>query len=89
MTLLVVAVAIVPLSWLVVLIQHELVDAYRSLTAHLSQGANLPAAVRNIPWFGARLQESLDRYARDPESLGRELARRRLSLRCRLRSTKD
>src|SRR5579864_6624562 len=46
MTLLVVAVAIAPLFWLLVLIQHELVDAYGSVTTYLSQGPHtLPAAV--------------------------------------------
>src|SRR6516162_2422915 len=33
MTLLVISVAIVPLLWLLVLVQHELVDAYRNFTA--------------------------------------------------------
>lgn len=74
MTLLVVTVAIVPLFWLLVLVQHELVDAYRSLTAYLSRGPyTLPAAVRDIPWFGAWLQESLNRYTSDPAALGREI----------------
>ena len=74
MTLVVVAVAIVPLFWLLVLIQHELVDAYGGLTSYLSQGPHtLPAAVRDIPWFGAWLQESLNRYTGDPAALGREI----------------
>jgi predicted PurR-regulated permease PerM len=74
MTLLVVAVAIVPLFWLLVLIQHELVDAYGSLTSYLSQGPHtLPAAVRDIPWFGAWLQDDLNRYTSDPAALGREI----------------
>jgi predicted PurR-regulated permease PerM len=38
MTLLVVIVALIPVAFLVALIQHELLDAYRSLTAYLSQG---------------------------------------------------
>jgi predicted PurR-regulated permease PerM len=74
MTLLVVAGAIAPLLWLLVLIQHELVDAYRNVSAYLSQGPpELPGAIRNIPWFGSWLQDSLDRYARDPATLGREI----------------
>ena len=40
-----------PSSWLLVLIQHELVDAYHSVSAYLSQGPDdLPPAIRNIPW---------------------------------------
>ena len=75
MTLLVVAGAIVPLFWLLVLIQHELVDAYRSVSAYLSQGPHdLPPAIRNIPWFGSWLQNGLNRYAGDPATLGSEIA---------------
>ena len=75
MTLLVIAGAIVPLLWLLVLIQHELVDAYRSVSAYLSQGPHeLPPAIRNIPWFGSWLQDGLDRYAADPATLSREIA---------------
>ena len=74
MTLLVVAGAIVPLVWLLVLIQREFVDAYRNVSAYLSQGPHeLPSAIGNIPWLGSWLQESLDRYARDPATLGREI----------------
>jgi predicted PurR-regulated permease PerM len=75
MTLLVVAGAIAPLLWLVVLIQHELVDAYRSVSTYFLQGPHvLPPAIRNIPWMGSRLQEGLDRYAGDPTTLGSEIA---------------
>ena len=74
MTLLVIAVAIVPLFWLLVLIQHELLDAYRGFTAYLSEGPHaLPAAVREIPWLGAWLQDGLNRYANDPTALRREI----------------
>jgi predicted PurR-regulated permease PerM len=75
MTLLVIAVAILPLLWLLVLLQHELVDTYRSVTAYLSEGPHrLPAAIRDIPSFGAWLQEHLDRYTSDPAALGREIS---------------
>jgi len=75
MTLLVVAVAIVPLLWLVLLVQHELVDGYRNFTAYLSEGPQrLSAAIRDIPWFGAWLQERLDRYTSEPAALGREIS---------------
>jgi predicted PurR-regulated permease PerM len=74
MTLLAVGVVIAPLLWLLVLIQHELVDAYGSLTTYLSQGPHtLPAVVRDIPWFGAWLQDGLNRYTSDPAALGREI----------------
>jgi predicted PurR-regulated permease PerM len=74
MTLLVTALAIAPVLWLLMLMQHELVDAYRRLTVYLSQGPHdLPAGIRDIPWFGDWLQESLDRYATDPAALAREI----------------
>jgi predicted PurR-regulated permease PerM len=74
MTLLVISVGIVPFFALLVLVQHELVDAYRAFTAYLAQGPQeLPTAVRDIPWFGAWLQESLNRYTLDPAAIGREL----------------
>ena len=61
MTLLVVTVAIVPLFWLLVLIQHEVVDAYRSFTAYLSQGPQvLPAVIRDFPWLGSWVQDELN-----------------------------
>lgn len=75
MTLLVVSAGIVPFFALLVLIQHELVDAYRVFTAYLAQGPHeLPTAVRDIPWFGAWLQQSLNRYTLDPAAVGRELS---------------
>ena len=75
MTLLVIAVGIMPLLWLLVLLQHELVDAYRSFSAYLSEGPHrLPAAIRDLPWFGAWLQERLARYTTEPAAVGREIS---------------
>jgi predicted PurR-regulated permease PerM len=75
MTLAVASFAVVPLVWLLVLIQHELVDAYRDFTAFLAQGPHtLPGAIRDLPVVGAWLQGSLERYANDPGALGRELS---------------
>ena len=75
MTLLVVAMAIVPLSWLLVLMQRELIDAYRIFNTYVSQGSHtLPQAIRDTPWIGAWLQDRLDRYAGDPSAVGREIA---------------
>jgi predicted PurR-regulated permease PerM len=73
-TLLVAAVAIAPLFWLLILIQRELVDAYRSLNAYLAQGPHsLPPIVHQIPWLGAWLQDALNRYSSDPAAFGRDL----------------
>jgi predicted PurR-regulated permease PerM len=74
MTLLVVTIAIVPLFWLLMLIQQEVVDAYRSFTAYFSQGPLLPAVIRDVPWLGGWLQDELSRFSADPEALGREIS---------------
>jgi predicted PurR-regulated permease PerM len=73
-TLLVVAVVMVPILWLAVLVQAELVDAYRNLAAFFAAGPHvLPALIRNLPWIGARMQEAVDQLAADPDLLGRSL----------------
>lgn len=73
MTLLVSCAVVLPVIWLLVLLQDEFVHAYRLLAAFVSQGPHaLPPSLRDIPWLGARLQEGLDRYATDPTALGRE-----------------
>ena len=73
MTLVVASLAVVPLVWLVVLVQRELVDTYRDFTAYLAQGPHtLPAVIRDLPVVGAWLQGSLDRYGNDPAALGHE-----------------
>jgi len=75
MTFLVAALVITPLFWLLVLIQHELLDAYRQFTAYLANGPHrLPNAIRDLPLLGAWMQDALDRYARDPTALGREVS---------------
>lgn len=75
MTLVVAAVVVLPLFWLLVLVQRELFDAYRQFTFYLGQGPHaLPTSVRSVPWLGAWLQEALDRYASDPTMLAREIA---------------
>ena len=75
MTVVVIGVAVVPVLWLVVLIQHELSDAYRNLIAYLSEGPHrLPVVIRDIPWFGSWVQDHFDRYSSEPTALGRELA---------------
>jgi predicted PurR-regulated permease PerM len=74
MTVLVCCALVVPLIWLLVLVQNELLLAYRLFTAAMASGANsLPPAVRNIPWLGERLQELLSHYAAAPSDLGQEL----------------
>jgi predicted PurR-regulated permease PerM len=73
-TVLVGVVVVAPVFWLLILLQRELVDAYRELTAFLSRGPHpLPEFIRNLPGLGSWLQDTLDRYASDPAALNREL----------------
>ncbi len=75
MTLLVVTVAVVPLFWLLRVIQQEVVDAYSSFTAYLSHGPHpLPALVRDVPWLGSWLQDELTRLSAGPEAMGQEIS---------------
>ena len=74
MTILVCCAIIVPLIWLLVLVQNELLAAYRLFAATLASSAtNLPVTVRNVPWLGERLQEILSRHATEPSDFGRKL----------------
>ncbi len=74
MSLLVAGTVVVPILVLLVLVQRELVGAYKDFAAYLTHGPHaLPAAIRDLPWIGSWLQESLDRYSSDPTALGREL----------------
>jgi predicted PurR-regulated permease PerM len=75
LTLLVVIVAIVPLLWMLVLVQRELADAFSAFSSYLRQGPHqLPPVVRDLPILGPLLQEALDRYSDDPAALPREIA---------------
>jgi predicted PurR-regulated permease PerM len=74
MTLLMAAVAIGPILWLLILIQREFVDLYKSFSAYLERGGlSLPPVVQQIPLLGSWLQEALNRYSSDPAALGRDL----------------
>jgi predicted PurR-regulated permease PerM len=74
MTLLVAVVAIAPLFWLLILIQREFVDLYKSFGAYLEQRPlSLPPVVHQIPVLGAWLQDALNRYSSDPAALGRDV----------------
>lgn len=73
-TTLVICAVVVPVLWLAVMVQGELMAGYRSLAAYFVSGPHpLPAAVRNIPGIGAQMQASLDRLAVSPEAFGSSL----------------
>lgn len=75
MTLILGCAVVLPVLWILVLVQRELIGAYDFLTQYLSQGSHpLPGFLRSIPWVGQKMQDSLDRYAADPTVLARELS---------------
>jgi predicted PurR-regulated permease PerM len=74
MTLLVSCAVVLPVLWLLVLLQDELLRAYSLIANYVAQRPHaLPAALREIPWIGQRLQEALDRYAVDPTALEEQI----------------
>jgi|SRR6185312_12539645 predicted PurR-regulated permease PerM len=74
MTLLMTCAVMAPVTWLLMLLEAELGDAYGALAAFLAHGPHLlPQAIRDIPGLGSLLQENVDRYTNDPNALGREM----------------
>ena len=75
MTLVLTCAVILPAMWLFVLIAGELVSAYRSLEALLTENALvLPETIRRIPWFGEQLQQQLDRFSGESAGFGTQVA---------------
>jgi predicted PurR-regulated permease PerM len=80
MTLLLAGAVIVPVIWILTLVQRELNGAYQTLTRYLAEGPHtLPTFVTNIPWLGEQLQEWMDRYQADPTEVTQELSAYTLS----------
>jgi len=75
MTLLLGCAVVVPVLWIVVLVQGELTAAYQALTRYLAQGPQaVPNFLTRIPWVGENIQETLDRYSTDPSELTQQLS---------------
>ena len=74
MTLLLTTAFVLPLLWLIALLQGEFVLAYKALTAYLAEGPHrLPDFVLNLPWVGERLQNFIDQLSADPAALRAQL----------------
>lgn len=75
MTLLLTAAFVLPLLWLIALLQSEFVLAYQAASAYMTEGTHrLPEFVLHLPWIGERLQDLLDQFATDPAALRAQLA---------------
>lgn len=76
MTMLLGTALVVPLAWLVVLMEGELVNLYESLAAKLASGPLvLPESLRDLPMIGNELQKLVERLGNSPEALNAEAAR--------------
>jgi predicted PurR-regulated permease PerM len=75
MTLLLTAAFVLPLLWLLALLQGEFVLAYQAASAYMAEGTHrLPDFVLRLPWIGERLQDLLDQFTTDPAALRAQLA---------------
>lgn len=76
MTLLLTAAFVLPLLWLVGLLQGEFILAYQAVSIYINEGPQrLPAAILNVPWLGERLQQVIDSIAGDPAMVRTEALR--------------
>lgn len=67
---------ILPLFWVLSLLQSELGNAYQRVMAFLSSGQlKLPPELQGLPLIGNELQDLFDQFNSDPEALRVELAR--------------
>jgi predicted PurR-regulated permease PerM len=72
MTLLLAIAIILPIVWLVILVQTEALPVYREVAPLLAR-TELPAFVTQLPLLGPRIQEWFAEWARNPEALGKAL----------------
>lgn len=75
MTLLLTAAFVLPLLWLIALLQAEFVVAYQAGSAYMAEGPHrLPDFVLRLPWIGDRLQAFIDQFTTNPDALRAQLA---------------
>ncbi|MCU0759382.1 MAG: AI-2E family transporter [Steroidobacteraceae bacterium] len=73
MTILLAALIVAPIAWLVVLVQTEVIDAYREITVLLSRGLRLPDFVLELPLVGDWLRDWIARISANPDELLNEI----------------
>jgi predicted PurR-regulated permease PerM len=75
MTLLLGGAVIVPVLWILVLVQGELISAYQLITKYLAQGPQaVPSFVARIPWVGDKIRTTLQGYQSNPSELTQQLS---------------
>jgi predicted PurR-regulated permease PerM len=76
MTALLTTAFVLPMLWLVALVQTEVVIAYEAVSAYLETGMpGLPELLGKVPWIGQRLQQWFDSIVGDPTQLREEALR--------------
>lgn len=76
MTLLLTAAFVLPLLWLIGLLQSEFIVAYQTVSTYLNHGPHrVPEFIMEIPWLGERLQQIIDQMTGDPTALRTEALR--------------
>lgn len=76
MTVLLATALVLPLAWLVLLLEGELVSLYQALGSKLASGALvLPEHVRQLPVVGEEIQQIVQRLGSSPDALRAESAR--------------
>ncbi len=73
MTLLITALIVLPIAWLIVLAQTELLVLYREFTTLLARGPKIPDFILALPVVGEWVRALLARLAQDPDALSGEI----------------
>lgn len=73
MTVAMIVAILLPLVWLIVLLQTEALAAYQHFVALLARGPTLPEFLLKLPVVGPWIAEQLARVAEDPAALGETL----------------
>jgi predicted PurR-regulated permease PerM len=73
MTLLITSAIVLPIVWLVLLAQSEVLQVYREFAALLAKGPKIPESILSLPVIGPWLRGLLERLAQDPEALNVEI----------------
>ena len=75
MTLILGCAVVLPVLWILVLVQGELITAYQALTRYLAQGPHTaPNFLARVPWVGQKIQDTMNQYAADPAELTQQLS---------------
>ncbi|MGH8207831.1 MAG: AI-2E family transporter [Steroidobacteraceae bacterium] len=73
MTVIIGCLVVLPVLYILVLVQSELVSAYKGLSGYLAHGPpQLPAFIRRVPWLGSRAQDALQRFVANPAVLAQQ-----------------